>query len=135
MDYILGAGLLFAAVLTIAVGRIFLNLSATTADDEAFGAAEGIAVLFTVILAMAIAVIARQAFAEASFASLAQMVGALVGAVVLSVVAWKALARLAPPVREAGAAEGPPTPDRGRPHRPAGTDIRGGRRPQAKRAA
>lgn len=136
MDYILGAGLLSAAVLTIALGRILLNRSAPAADEDAFGAAEGIAFLFTVVLAVAVAVMARQAFVDASLLSLAQMAGALVAAAVLSVAAWQGLDRLAAGAqREAEAVEGPPAPGRGRPHRTSGTDARGGRRPQAKRAA
>ena len=137
MDYILGAGLLFAAVLTIVLGRLVLNRSSKPATDDTFGAAEGIAFVFTVILAVGIALMARKAFADDSLLSLAQMTAALAATAVASVAAWIGLARLTSraPAALAGATPAPTAPGRGRPHRPTGTGSERGRKAQAKRAA
>ena len=137
MDYILGAGLMFAAVLTIALGRILLNRSGKPVSDDTFGAAEGIAFIFTVILAVGVALMARKAIADDSLLSLAQLIAALTATAVASVAAWTGISRLTAraPAGLAGAAPGPAAPGRGRPHRPTGTGAQGGRKPHTKRAA
>ena len=137
MDYILGAGLLFAAVLVIALGRLLLNRSSKPVTDDTFGAAEGIAFIFTVILAVGIAFMARKAFADDSLLSLVQMAAALAATAIASVAAWSGLARLAgsAPAALAGAAPVPTAPGRGRPRRPTGSGVERGSKARAKRAA
>ena len=136
MDYILGAGLLCAAVLTIALGRLVLNRSTAPADDESFGAVESLAFLFTVILAVGVALMARKAFADASLLSFAQLAGALVLAGVASAAAWIGLRRLvAGEAALTQAPAGPVAPGRGRPQRPSGAGTEGGRKARARRAA
>ena len=134
MDYILGAGLLFAAVLTIALGRLVLNRSAAPVDDETFGAAESIAFVFTVILAVGVALMARKAIADDSLLSLAELAGALVLAGAASVAAWIGLARLVTR-KAAQASAAPVAPGRGRPQRPSGAGAEGRRKARARRAA
>lgn len=137
MDYILGAGLVFASVQTIAFGRIILNRAAAPVDNDTFGAAEGIAFLFTVTLTVGIAMMARKAFADASLFSLAQMGAALTAVAVVSVAAWAGMARLVAraPTGAALAPPGPVTPGRGRPQQPSGAGAEGGRQTRGRRAA
>lgn len=138
MDYILGAGLLFAAVLTIALGRLVLNRSDKPVDDDTFGAAESIAFVFTVILTVGIAFMARKAIADDSLLSLLEMAAALGATAIASVAAWIGLARRttrAPAALVDTVPGDTGAPGRGRPHRPTGTGAQGGRKPQAKRAA
>lgn len=138
MDYIVGAGLLFGAVLTIGLGRMLLKHPGAPADQEAFGRAEAIAFVFTVLLAGGVSLVAARALDESSLESLIQMTVALATAGAASVVAWVALGRVSrrrERARAALPAGSPDAPRRGRPDRPSGTGITAGRQRKRKRAA
>lgn len=135
MDYVVGSGLLLAAVLVLAVGRLILYRRPRTADGEAFGLTESFAFAFTVLLALAISVLARRAFEDASLMSLALLAGALTVTGAAAALAWLLLARLAGGAAAAVGGElpaGPRTPETDRRGRAAG---RKGRRATGTRCA
>ena len=136
MDYLFGSGLLLAAVLVLAVGRIVLARRAVAPNGEAFGLNEAFAVSFTVLLAFSAAVFARRAVADWSLASLTLTLSALAATAVAATAALILIGRLTGGPVKAGKDEvpvGPQAPQTGRRGWPG--ERQGGRAPGIKRAA
>lgn len=136
MEYVVGSGLLFAAVLVLAVGRAVLSRKPVAVDGDTFGLNEAFAFLFTVLLAFAVSVLAGKAVDDWSLAGLMLLGASLAVTALAATAAWMLLGRLAGGADSAGSGEvpaGPRAPEADRRGQPAGRA--GGRGAEKRRAA
>jgi len=138
MEYIFGSGLLFAAFLLVAVGRLVLSRAGASMSIDDFGVAEAISLGFTGLIAFGVTEIATTALHDWSLTSTLEMAAALGLLAVASVVIWGVLSRMFPRGPATSTDErpvDPSAPDGDRRGRPTSTSARGGARGRVKRAA
>jgi hypothetical protein len=138
MEYIYGTGLLFAAFVLVAVGRLVLSRPGASMSIDDFGVAETIALLFTGLVAFGVTEIATTVLRDWSLTSTLEMAAALGVLAVASVALWGVLSRMFPREPAASTDErpiDPSAPDGNRRGRPTTTSARGGARGRIKRAA
>ncbi len=138
MEYIYGSGLLFAAFLLIAVGRLILSRPGASLSIDDFGVAESISLVFTGLVAFGVTEIVTTLAHDPGLVGASKMLvalGALAGATAL---VWIALGRMFP--RGAAAATDerpvdPSAPGGNRRGRPTASGAQRGGGAKIKRAA
>lgn len=96
MEYVEGAGLLYAAVVCVLVGRRLFNRQRVPEWTARFGIVESVALCFTGVIALAIAVLADAALREMEPLTALKLAAVFLAVVIASVATWRLIRRVIP---------------------------------------